>query len=463
VVHAQDIAPASGRHALVVGGSMAGLLAARALAEHFDSVMIVERDRLPQTPALRAGVPQARHFHLLQAGGCRIIERLYPGISDELVAEGALVIDTLNDVRILLPNGWVPRSPSDIKTIASSRSLLEWHVRRRTLALPKVRVVDGLEVLGPLARDGRVVGVQVRERGLGLDAPQRTIHADLVVDASGRSSRLPEWLAALGYEAPEETIVNARLAYATRCYQREGWLGDARGVIIMGRAPDLPRGAAIYPIEDGQWVVTLGGYGDQRPPTDEEGFLAFARSMASPQIYEAIRAAQPTSAISGYARTENRLRHFERLRRWPEGLLALGDAVIAFNPIYGQGMTTAARSAELLGTLLAERGGAAEGFGRTFQRRLARLNADPWAQATSEDFRYPTTSGARGPFDRALHWYIDRVLHAASEDRVVLREFAAVSAMLKRPSALLRPGIVARVLRRSSRGRAASEVQTLPV
>ena len=452
-------APAYG-HAIVVGGSLAGLWAARVLADHFARVTIVDRDRFPADPSPRRGVPQARHVHLLLIRGQRIGEALFPGLTDELAAAGAPAIDWTADC--LSHNGgrWAPRFQSGLVTRTCSRDLLEWTIRRRVVAHDRVRLLEGQEVIEALPGPaGSVVGVRVRPYGQAETPTERgePIEADLVVDASGRDSPAPRWLADLGYGPVAETTITPFLGYASRWYRRPASAGaDWQSLIISNEAPRQPRGGVIYPVEDDRWLVTLGGTARDYPPTDEDGFLAFARGLDRPTLYEAIVDAQPLSSVRGYRRTDNRLRHFERLTRWPDGFVALGDAVCAFNPIYGQGMTVSALGALVLGDCLAEQrrrpDGDLVGLARRFQHRLAATNRNPWLLATSEDFRWPTTEGGRpGWPTRLMHRYLDQVNALVGESAPVKRVFVEVLHLIAPPTALFRPAVLLPVLGRAGR------------
>ncbi|MDB5310297.1 MAG: monooxygenase FAD-binding protein, partial [Gemmataceae bacterium] len=342
------------RHAVVVGGSLAGMLAARVLSDHFDIVTLLERDRLPVTPAARPGLPQGRHVHVLLERGRGAMERFLPGLTGDLVRAGAERLDATRDVAWMSPYGWYVRFPGDLLLLASTRDLIDWGVRARVAALPNVRIHQGAEVTGLVRGPGdgaRVAGVRLRPRTADAEAGRggAVLAADLVVVADGRHSRLPDWLTALGYEPPEETVVNSFQGYASRLYRPPaGFQADWKSLYIQQAPPADPRGGLVVPVEGGLWVVSLvGGDGDY-PPTDEAGFLAFARSLRSPAVYEAIAAAEPLTPIAGQRATENRQRHYARLGRFPEGVVAVGDAVCAFNPVYGQGMTAAALGAEVL-------------------------------------------------------------------------------------------------------------------
>jgi 2-polyprenyl-6-methoxyphenol hydroxylase-like FAD-dependent oxidoreductase len=320
-------------------------------------------------------------------------------------------------------------------------------------------VADTREAIGLIydERACRVTGVRLRERG-GTDevaGDGESIGADLIVDASGRDSRTPEWLDSLGFGRARETVIDPFLGYASRLYRRPPELpADWRAMVVSNVPPHQPRGGVLYPIEDGRWLVTLAGIARDYPPTDEAGFLAFARSLATPALHETIADAEALSPIWGYRRTENRLRHYERLPRWPEGFVALGDAVCTFDPVYGQGMTASALAALTLDRCLRERhrrspGGDLRGLPRRFQRRLAQSNTTPWLLATGEDFRWPATAGGRPDLPTKIaHRYVDQVLALIVENPAVGQAFFEVLHLLKPLVSLLRPHVLARVLTR---------------
>jgi hypothetical protein len=248
----------------------------------------------------------------------------------------------------------------------------------------------------------------------------------------------------MGYPDPETAVVNSHLGYATRWYKRPAQALPWQGVIISVRPPDNPRGGGLFPAEGGQWIATLAGTAGHYPPTDEDGFMDFARQMPDPILYEAIRQAEPVSQIYGYRRTENQWRHYERLRRWPGGFVVMGDAACCFNPVYGQGMTAAALGAQLLDHLLgSEKGVLSPGFGQNFQRKLAKHLITPWLLATGEDFRWENTEGDRpGGAARLVQGYFDRVLELACRDANASRAFIEMAHLLRPPASLFRPGIL---------------------
>ena len=458
-------------HAVVVGGSMAGLLAARVLANHFEQVTLVERDALTDSAQTRKGVPQGHQLHVLLPRGRGIVERLFPGYGHELEAAGAVSVRVPTDALILNPAGWLDRRATGWPLLSASRPLFEWGVRRRLRELPGVTILDRHDVTSlRTSREGRqVTGVTLRP----LDDPaggHQQLDADLVVDASGRGSRAPAWLADAGYATPAKTHVDPNIAYASRIYRiPDGFSADWQLVMLLSRPPSIPRTGSLFPIEDGQWMVTLMGAAGQHPPTDEDGFAAFTRSLRHPVIADVLAAAEPVTLIRGHRGTANRLWHYERMRRWPERFVVLGDAVCAFNPIYGQGMSTAAVAAETLDACLGEQrrrwsAENLEGLAGRFQRRLARRNADPWMLSTGEDLRYPTTTGVRvTAVMRLQHRYLDRVAAAATWDPATADTLAQVTAMLARPTSLFAPRIMVAAVRTRPKGKSAPSNSALPV
>lgn len=440
-------------HAIVIGGSMAGLLSARVLSTHFDRVTVIERDVLPETAEHRAGVPQGRHLHTLLVSGQRIIERLFPGFTEDMRAYGARDIHWGRNTHFVSTGGYNKQFDSGIHSNSFARVSLEWLVRQKVAALPNVTFLTGTEVEGLLADNAQtiVTGVRVVAR---QDKTRDEMLADLVVDASGRTSKAPEWLTELGYDAPEESLVKAHMGYATRWFKRPA-NPTFKGVsyFIQGNpAKGNYRSGGLMQVEDDQWVVTLIGGNADYPPTDEDGFMAFAASLATPALYEAIRDAEPISTIYGYRRLENRIRHYERLPRRPAHFIVTGDAACAFNPVYGQGMTAAAMEAEALDQLLTRlnvRGDLAR-LGRLpalFQKRIFQLAQGPWLMNTSEDARYPLVEGMeRSLVTRLTHKYFDLVALAMPHDSKIALRFIEALNLMKSPSALLWPDVLARVL-----------------
>ena len=429
--------------AVVIGGSIAGLAAAGALSRHFGRVTLVERDEYPEQPETRKGTPQARHVHVLLKGGEAALEGIFPGFFDELVARGAQRVDTSGDARWHYFGGWKRRFKSGIEMVSQSRALLEWSLRRRVAALSNTEVVSG-DVLGLVVSEGRVRGVQLRRRGATGDP--EALAADFVVDASGRGSRMPHWLESLGVGAPPESEVKVDVGYATRFYKRTSAPRDWTALLCHPRVPDT-RCGVLLPVENERWMLTLVGWYGDHPPGDDAEFLEWSHTLAVPDLYEAVKDAEPASEIALHRFPSNRRRHYEQVTRMPDGLAVLGDAACSFNPVYAQGMATASLGAATLDRLLAEEHGPAQpGFSHRFQERLARVTDSPWLLATGEDFRSPRAEGARPPWTPLLGWYTARVHELTWRDRFAARRFLEVMHLIRPPSALFHPWIAARAI-----------------
>ena len=436
-------------YAIVIGGSLAGLLTARVLADHFSHVTVIERDRFASHPCPRPGVPQSRHIHALLPRGLQIVDRLFPGIRQELETVGAIPLDIGNDVSWLTPEGWGIKFRSGIEAVSFTRDLLDYTVRARIKQLPNINLVEAREVTGLLrAQSGGVFGVRTRQRGTVLQSDSdQDFLGDLVVIAAGRQHAIAKWFLEVGMEQPAVTTINAHIGYASRLYRapRNGkypW----KALIHQAAPPATHRSGLIFPVEGDRWLITLIGADHDYPPTTESGFLEFARHLRSPQLYEAIRDAEPLTPIVSYRATENRQHHFDRIANWPESLIVAGDAACAFNPVYGQGMTTAALEAEMLDRLLKQHGNSAK-LGEIFQRKLAQITRGPWTLATSADLRFRSVEGATVNWQtRVMHWYVDQVLRLGTASMWARRRFLEVQGMLKDAPAILRPDMLVRVL-----------------
>jgi 2-polyprenyl-6-methoxyphenol hydroxylase-like FAD-dependent oxidoreductase len=434
-----------GDHAVVIGASIAGLLAARALAEHYERVSVIDRDALPAAGEGRRAVPQGRHVHALLPCGRECMEELLPGLSDELVAAGATWCEPLTEMRFSVAGHVLARTPVGVRALLVGRPLLEGRIRDRVAALPNVELVDRCDVLGLVAaeRGARVTGIRTISRADG--SAEEVIGADLVVAASGRGGRVPSWFAGAGWERPAEERLETDLAYASRHLRlRDGALGLDK-LVLIGARPDLPRSLALAHQEGDRWLLTLGGFGPgHRPPADRAGQLAFAATVAPPDVVAAIRAADVLDETATYRFAGSLRRRYERVERLPAGLLVVGDAVCSFNPIYAQGMTVAAIEAVALRRCL-ERGD--RDLARRFFRTACPAIDHAWQMATGADLAMPWIDGPRPRRVRAINAYMARLLAVAEHDAVVARAFMHATAMLATPPSLLRPAIALRVLR----------------
>ena len=308
-----------GRDAVVLGGSLAGLMTARMLTDHFERVTVVERDAYPTTVAARRGVPQANHVHALLLRGRQILEQLFPGLQAEMISAGAPLLDVANDLAWFTPKGWGTRFTSEMKMLAFSRPMLDFHVRQRVALNPRITVLENTEVLG-LVKDpnaNRIAEVTIASRTTDFESVvARKLQPDLIVDTTGRASRAPLWLQKLGYATPEDIVINAHIGYASRFYKiPKGFDADWKGNFVQAAPPEQRRGGFVLTVEGDRWLVTLIGGGRDYPPHDNDSFQ-FARSLPVSSIYDAIRNAEPLSPIRTHRGTENRLRRFNALRNF---------------------------------------------------------------------------------------------------------------------------------------------------
>ena len=440
-------------HAIVLGGSMAGLGAARALANHFGLVTLVERDELTTAGKDRKGVPQAQHAHGLLPSGYRILSDYFPGMMDELVADGAIRGDLTGDFLWYQYGGWKLRADSGLEAIVVSRPLLERKVRERVLAMPQVTLMQGHDAASPTfdASSRRVTGLTVRDLTTGATAQ---LDADLVVDERGRGSSSQTWLASLGYGQVRETTVPIEVGYATAVFERRpGDLHGSIGAVIAGTAPQSTRFAAILGAEGDRWIITLGGCLRDYPPTDLDGWKDFTRSLPAQDAFDLVKDRLPVGPIVSYRFAANRRCHYEALANFPGGYLVSGDAVCSFNPVYGQGMSVALAEAHALDRCLA---GGDTDLAKRFFRDVAQIVESPWAIATGEDYRYPQVEGRRPPGFAIISRYMARAHRIATRDPVVLKRFFQVASLLAPPPAMMAPQIAWRVLLGDGGARATS-------
>ncbi|MFD4628491.1 NAD(P)/FAD-dependent oxidoreductase [Streptomyces sp. NPDC058284] len=379
-------------HAVVLGASMAGTLAAHVLARHVDAVTVIERDTLPEEPRHRKGVPQGRHAHLLWSNGARLIEEMLPGTTDRLLAAGARRLGFPEDLVTLTGQGWQHRFPATQFALVASRPLLDLTVRTQALAAGNITVRQRTEAVELVGGEHRVTGVLVREVDGGR---QETLEADLVIDATGRGSRLKQWLSALGVPALEEDVVDAGVAYATRLFQAPPGATTrfpAVNIAADDRVREPGRFGVVYPIEGGRWLATLSCTRGAQLPTTEAEFIPFAEKLNHPLIAELLRDAEPLTPVHGSRSGANRRLYPERMEQWPDGLLVIGDSLTAFNPIYGHGMSSAARCADTIDREFKRGpgGGAGTGPGSTLalQKAIGAAVDDPWILAATKDIDY---------------------------------------------------------------------------
>jgi 2-polyprenyl-6-methoxyphenol hydroxylase-like FAD-dependent oxidoreductase len=436
-------------HAVVLGGSIAGSLAARVLADTCERVTVIDHDVFPDVIQTRRAVPQGHHIHALLARGQQILEQIFPGFTDELISRGVPVGDFGTSLSWYFNGKMIRKTQTGLVCVAAGRPLLETYVRGRVLTMPNVTFRDRTDIRGLVtsADHSRVTGVRIQ--GPDASAPEEVLDADLVVDTTGRGSRMPRWLEELGYGRVEEERVTMDLTYTT-CDYRAPLSFDPIGediAIIPVATPAMPRGAIFARMPD-RYAISLTGILGDRPPTDHEGFLAYVKSLPVPEIYEAARQAKPLGSPATFRFPASIRRHYERLPKLPGGVLAMGDAACVFNPVYAQGMTVAAIETLVLARHLTD---GPPDPARYF-RDLARVIDAPWDMSAGADLGFKGTKGRRTLKVRMGNLYIPRLQAAAVTDGSLSAAFLRSAGLVDPPQALLRPGVVSRVLFRRSGG-----------
>jgi 2-polyprenyl-6-methoxyphenol hydroxylase-like FAD-dependent oxidoreductase len=432
-----------GNHAVVLGASMAGLLAARALSDVFETVTVVERDALPDNPANRRGVPQGRHVHALLTRGAQVLEQLFPGILDQLVVDGAPLFDGRDVSRLHYNVGghrMVDRGSVDgVSAYMLTRPFLEGHVRQRVRAISNVTVLDDHDVvaLTSTADYRRVTGARIVHRHSRTES---ALAADLVVDATGRGARTPAWLESLGYGRPVEDHVVVHLTYASQLLRMPpGTLHEL--AFLIGVVPGRPTGIGLIGCEDDTWLFTVMGMAGHDVPCQFDAMCAIAEEFTPPHALAAVRAAEPLGEVARHRVPSSQWRRYDKMRRFPDGLLVTGDAICSFNPIYGQGMTVAALEALALQDCLSR---GTEDLPRRFFKAAARPIRQAWQLAAGGDLALPEIGGAQPLPTRLFNAYVDRVLTAAEFDVAVLNQFVKVTSLVDPASRLLRPTMLRR-------------------
>ncbi len=433
-----------GDRAVVLGGSIAGLVAARVLADAYAQVLIVERDELPTGARHRRGVPQGRHVHGLLARGQQALEELFGGLTADLTGDGVPQGDMLADTRLCFGGHRLHRGTSGLTMLCASRPRLESYLRARVRAMPSVTVLDKCDVVGLAATADRrrVRGARIMRRLDG--SAEEILAADLVVDATGRGSRTPTWLQLLGYQRPPVEQLRIDVGYASRTYRIAPGALDGAQAILAAPAPGHHRGGALTAMENDQFLLTLFGVLGEHPPTNPREFADFADGLSFRDLPETLRDAEPLDEPVAFRFPASVRQRYERLTRLPDGLLVLGDAVCSLNPIYGKGMSVAALQALALRRHL-HRG--TRPRPRPFFREIGGTVDVAWNMVVGADLSFPGVEGRRTPPMRLINGYLARLHAGAAYDHELGRAFLRVSGLVDPPRALLRPAVVARVLR----------------
>lgn len=431
------------KRAVVIGASIAGSLAARVLSDHADEVVIIERDDPGDGTEARKAVPQGRHGHALLNRGLDGIERWFPGITDELVAGGAKIGDAGWNFRWWQDGQARAQVKTGLVGVLMTRPYLEATVRSRTLALDNVRL-ERTNGVGLSTTSQSIDGVLVANSG---DGASKRIAADLVVDCTGRSTRLPEWLGDIGFEAPPVEEVKVQIGYATRLFESDGkTLADGSvGLACLPVAPHYDRGCFVFSVEGGRWLVTVAGAGDARPTSDIESFTNSCITLGAPPLAAMVKNAKPLGDVTTHKYQASLRRDFHRLRAFPKGLLAAGDVIASFNPIYGQGMTCATAHVQELEAELRANGKSVDAA--RYFKRVSKITNLAWTTSVTEDFRRPDATGKRPRGTAITHKLGDLYAKGSITDPALHRRFLHVLQMKAPPASLLHPAALPRLAR----------------
>ena len=434
--------------AVVLGASMSGLLAARVLSDFYQTVTVVERDVLPTDDANRRGVPQGQHAHALWARGSQILEEFFPGLLTQMVADGctewndgdfSTLCLTLGGHQFVRSGRFPDFDPSDAVYYAT-RPFVEGHCRRRVAAIPNVTLLDGHDVERLISDTfgANITGVAVTSRST---LEKRYLTADLVVDATGRGSRTPAFLEDLGYGRPFEDEVVMRLSYTSQLLR----IPDAtlkEKLVLVGQVPQRPTGMALIANENNTWMLTAFGMVGHEPPADYAGMLRYMEDFTPAHVMSALWSAEPLREVAQYRTPSSRWRRYDKMRRFPAGLVVFGDAIASFDPIYGQGMTVAALQAVALEHCLRQ---GPDDLAARYFRAAAKPIGVAWKLAVGGDLAVPEVEGPRSLSTRLTNKYVDMVQSAAETNTVVARRFLRVAGFHDSPASLMFPSFALRV------------------
>jgi 2-polyprenyl-6-methoxyphenol hydroxylase-like FAD-dependent oxidoreductase len=442
----------TGTRAVVLGGSIAGLFAARVLADAYDEVQIVDRDKIVGLKGPRKTLPLSYQANGLLARGVHVMEELFPGIVEDLVEqEGVPKGDLSGSCRWYAQGKRLKQKDGDLITIGVLRPVLEYHIRERVQAISNVVWVEEHDIVGLVTTQdkSKVIGAKVQARG---SQDETVIDADLVVDATGRGSRTPVWLEQLGYERPEEERKKIDLVYVTQHYRLREGADPFEGDVAINQIafPEYPRGNVFFKTNDGQLELTTYGLLGDHPPSDQKGLYRWLKSLPAKDVYDTLRYADPVDEPVAYRFPTTLRRHYQKLTRFPDNLLVTGDAITCFNPVYAQGMSVAALCAITMRQHL--HSGAAP-VPMDYFRDLAEDAIDAsWDMTNTVDLSFPDVKGERPLRVKFANWFLKKVQTAATHDENITAEYYQVAGLIKTPASLQKPGFFLKVMWKSMFG-----------
>lgn len=433
--------------AVVIGSSMAGMMAARALSNHFSRVIVLERDQLNDEANPRKGVPQAHHVHVLLTSGVNAIEYYYPGIIDEMLRDGVERVAWSEEIRWFQAGSWKTRQPCGLSFYPQARVSLETRIRSHLRQQPGVKILPESSVQSLMYDAGRqtVTGVRVTQGGQVSE-----IKADLVVDAAGRGSRVLKWLEELGYAAPPKETMAIDLVYVSQVYRKTDQPRDWKG-LACHPTPAMPRGAILLPLDADRWILTLFGYLGEHPIPTQADILQFLKGLPVPDLYNVISTATPLSDALKFEYPQQIRQRYDKVERFPAGLLVIGDALCSLDPVFGQGMTLASKESRALDQALASTSDA-QGLRVKYFNACQQIIEPPWLITKSEALRFEKMPGERPLFIRILQWYTGHIFALSAESPQIYRAFLDVMHLIHGPEALFKPAVLGSVLGRALSG-----------
>lgn len=437
------------KRAIVIGYSMAGKLAAQVLSNFFDEVVVIEKDSKPESPSVRKGVPQSAHPHVLLRKGAELLEQLFPGILDELIHNGSVVFDFMKDVHWEHHGRKKVQAEGDFRQLCQSRPFLEWFIQKRQEQLPNVHVLYKAKADDFLwDQEGKaVIGLLLKKSD---SQSSEELYSELVIDATGPAAFFKEAFKKCSNPVPKEETIHIQLSYTSQKIKWQQSNCDSwRALLLYPQPPQIQRGGVLYPIEMGEWMVSLFGYGEDEAPLNEEGFKGFAKSLPNQELFNALVQAQPVSELQRYRVSSQYRRRFDQMNRPPGGIIVIGDALCRFDPVFGQGMTASALSAVALQKVLETSNLNAMGsslFSKKVYKKIMASLAPLWLMVISEDFMYRNTQGKR-PFGLSvLQGYMKAIYRLTESDASVYQTFSRVLHLLDSPFKLFHPRILVKVL-----------------
>lgn len=421
----------------MIGASISGMLISKLLAARYEKIVILEKRKAQgDSGCVNKEVPQAQHVHLLLNKGLNEIKKILPGIEDDLLKVGGIHSNSTENWISHFPLGKFPNYKSKLDIVCVSRALLERTIRQRILReeQEKIQIIYNANVINYSLSEIENPKVEYE-----VDQTQYILETDLLIDASGQQSRAGKILQDQGYGIVKTENINPKLGYASRKYKDIAFEEGKHGILVMPKDPETPRGGVVFPIENNEYMVTLYGF-DKEQPINED-FEAFAKTLNSKEIYQHIINATPLTETKQYIKKESHYRKYHRLGKWPKGYLVVGDAVCSFNPIYGQGITSAAMSLNNIQTILSEHEPTKENC-KIAQKKIDKTYFIPWMIAKNEDLRWDSTEGANKTYILALmHRFMNRVMRLAAKYPDVTEAFIGILHMAKSPLELAKPKV----------------------